>query len=457
MPSDSSIYGLIRQPTIEPLQSPEEREVKRMTLRNLALQGEGAALGLQQKRDEIGTQRRLQDFISANPNATADQIAPIDYRAAAAMRKEQLEAEGKRATIGHTNAQAGNINAGHIAGAFAALAKGGGSDASVQAARDVLAQTVGPERAAQTMAPLMGMPPELRLAYAVQSAGMHKVGQEAIGIFFPKAELRDTGGAIVPVNTSTIPGGAGAGAVLPGATPIQKTATPEALLADRRAKDSLAETIRNNQRPVYDAERGGYAERPRPGGAAPAFIPVAGAPKGQKELIASREDADNLRKEFEAKETVKRYRDVVPIAAAAQKAPDTRSGDIQMAYAVGKILDPASVVREGELKLVGDAATVMGKIEGELRTLTQGKGRLTPETRAALNAMLSNAVTERKTSFDTEKKSYEGIVTRRGYKPEDVFIDVPAERRADQPTQAPRPKGKEQPLGGGRGKFLGFE
>lgn len=187
----------------------------------------------------------------------------------------------------------------------------------------------------------------------------------------------------------------------------------------------LTETRANNQRPVYDMERGGFASRPQPGQPS-TFTPVTNAPPGQKQIIATREDTDNLRKEFEAKPTVKAYRDVLPIVGAAKSAPDTRSGDIQMAYAVGKILDPASVVREGELKLVGDAATVMGKIEGQLRTLTQGKGRLSPETRAELNAMLENAVGQRKASFDAEKTSYGGIVARRGYKPEDVFIDTPA-------------------------------
>ena len=156
-------------------------------------------------------------------------------------------------------------------------------------------------------------------------------------------------------------------------------------------------------------------------------------------MIADREDTDKLRQEFEAKPSVKQYRDVLPIVSSAKQAPDTRAGDIQMAYAVGKILDPNSVVREGELALVGNAATVMQKIEGELRTLTQGKGRLSPQTRAQLNEMLDNAVNNRKASFDAEKGSYSGIVQRRGYKPEDVFIDTPA------PAAAPAKPDKSVP------------
>lgn len=150
----------------------------------------------------------------------------------------------------------------------------------------------------------------------------------------------------------------------------------------------------------------------------------------------SREDADALRKEFEGKEAVKAYRDVVPISESARASPDTRAGDIQMAYAVGKILDPSSVVREGELKLVGNAATLPEKVQGEIRTLVMGKGRLTPETRRELQAMLDTAVGNRRAAYDAERKGYEGIVTRRGYKPEDVFIDTPKAA----PSATPKPK-----------------
>lgn len=140
----------------------------------------------------------------------------------------------------------------------------------------------------------------------------------------------------------------------------------------------------------------------------------------------AREDADNLRKEFEGREAVKSYRAVIPIAEAARKAPDTRAGDIQLAYAVGKILDPNSVVREGELALVGNAATLPEKIQGQIRTLVMGKGRMTPETRKEIQKILDNAVGERKSAYDAERQSVEQIVGRRGYNPQDVFVSLPA-------------------------------
>ncbi len=153
-----------------------------------------------------------------------------------------------------------------------------------------------------------------------------------------------------------------------------------------------------------------------------------------------REDADNLRKEFEGKESVKRYRDVVPIVEAARAAPDTRAGDIQLAYAVGKVLDPTSVVREGELKLTGNAATLLEKFKGELSTLTMGTGRLTPATRNELVSMLDNAVKERQGAYETEKKSYQTIVDRRGYNPADVFVETASPRPQDKPQQPGAPK-----------------
>lgn len=150
---------------------------------------------------------------------------------------------------------------------------------------------------------------------------------------------------------------------------------------------------------------------------------------------ASFKDVTTLRKEFNDQPEVKAYRDVLPIVEAARTTPDTRSGDIQIAYAVGKILDPASVVREGELKLVGNAATVMEKFMGELRTLTQGKGRLTPETRAELLAMLDGAVTQREKAYKATETTYRGIAQQNGFPVDQVIINTP--KRSQHPAGKP--------------------
>lgn len=225
-------------------------------------------------------------------------------------------------------------------------------------------------------------------------------------LFKPNVEKVDIGGEIQMVDTNPLTNPA----IL--RTKYTKTMTPGEKATDARGRDSNAETKRHN------LETEGISRA------------TAAAAAG----TGSREDADNLRKEFEGKEAVKQYRSVVPIVEAARTTPDSRAGDIQIAYAVGKILDPNSVVREGELKLVGQAATLPERIQGEIRTLVMGKGRISPETRAELVKMLDSAVEQRKSAYDAERKSFGDIVARRRYNPADIFIETPKPAAPAQPA-----------------------
>lgn len=179
---------------------------------------------------------------------------------------------------------------------------------------------------------------------------------------------------------------------------------------------------------TYDPVRGILVD-PR-AGTAREVLGVDGKPIGAKPK-SDFKDVTTLRKEFNDQAEVKAYRDVLPIVESARGAPDTRSGDIQMAYAVGKILDPNSVVREGELKLVGDAATMPERLQGQIRTLVMGKGRMTPETRAQLVAMLDSAVTNRETTYKATEATYRAIAQQNGFPLDQVIIDPP--KRATPP------------------------
>lgn len=145
-------------------------------------------------------------------------------------------------------------------------------------------------------------------------------------------------------------------------------------------------------------------------------------------------DVTTLRKEFNDQAEVKAFRDVIPIVESARTTPDTRAGDIQIAYAVGKILDPASVVREGELKLVGEAATLPEKIQGELRTLVMGKGRMTPATRAQLIAMLDSAVDQREKAYLAAETIYRRIAEQNRIPVDQVIIDAPRRKKGGTPA-----------------------
>jgi hypothetical protein len=113
----------------------------------------------------------------------------------------------------------------------------------------------------------------------------------------------------------------------------------------------------------------------------------------------------NIRKEVNALPQVKNYNAVVPIIKSAETAPDTKAGDLQLIYGVGKILDPDSVVREGEMVLVTKTGSPAQRILGYMNYL-QGRGQLTPEHRKQLRAMLHDRVRELKNSRDVAMQPY---------------------------------------------------
>jgi hypothetical protein len=179
-------------------------------------------------------------------------------------------------------------------------------------------------------------------------------------------------------------------------------------------RDASARGWANFNLGTYDQDRGGYAG---PKG----FTAIPGGMPGGK---GQREDADNLRKEFNALPAVKNYMETVPMFNAASRAPDTPAGDFALIYGVGKVLDPGSVVREGEMNMVIASGSPAQRVSGYLNFL-QGNGRLTPAQRGELQEMLLNATTERQALYNQARQSYGGIAQQRGYKPEDIFVSAP--------------------------------
>lgn len=252
MGADPSIYGLIQKP-----EGPFEQYGKVLNLKALMDQSKLQGLQTQKLEGDLAEEQGVKDYLKTlQPGQEADtgrltSISPkfgIDYAG------KQLKNTEARANIARTTAQTGEITAGHIAGAFAALARGNGSDEAVNAAEAQMAPLVGPEKARSVSQQLLAMPPETRLAYAVAQAGTHKTGQEALKLFFPQAHMQDTGGQVTPVSTSTLPGGPAPGTLIPGGAPIAKTQTPDSVATDARAAETLAETKRHHKAIEGDPE-----------------------------------------------------------------------------------------------------------------------------------------------------------------------------------------------------------
>lgn len=128
----------------------------------------------------------------------------------------------------------------------------------------------------------------------------------------------------------------------------------------------------------------------------------------------------SLRKEYEGQESVKGMEAVMPMITSARKAPDTGYGDLDMIYAVGKIMDPASVVREGELHLTIAAGSPIQRALGTTRFSIEQGGRLTPKQRKQLLEMLDGRVSAIEQGYERDYSRYSQYARELGFEPEQV-------------------------------------
>jgi hypothetical protein len=342
----------------------------------------------------------------------------VDPATGAINRKELVAAASQGPAAGRIPAllkSLDSMDAERLKTLKASLEIGGGAYASIaqnptrqnaeqQLARLAQLNVPGVDR---MLSSLPQTPEEIR-QWAMTHGGSTEQTLKVLKAYQPEVEKVDTGSAVEFRNKNPLGGVLGA----PMGAPIAKTATPGDMLS--------AETTRRGQN-MTDT-RSKEANTIAQGGRA-------------------REDADNLRKEFNAHPAVKNFSDIAPIYNAALKAPDTPAGDFALIYGVGKILDPGSVVREGEMGMVIKSGSPAERVNGFLQYL-QGNGRLTPQMRKELNAMLGNAVGERETVYKQARSTYEGLATERGYDPAKIFVGSPEVGSAAPAAPAAAPASK---------------
>lgn len=157
------------------------------------------------------------------------------------------------------------------------------------------------------------------------------------------------------------------------------------------------------------------------------------AMEGKESTKAKQGSIVELRKEFNALPEVKNYKTVLPIIESVNRAPDTPAGDIDLIYGVGKIMDPDSVVREGEMNIVIKSGSPAQRLTGFLEYV-QGGGRLTQDQRKQLIEVMESRVKGLEENYTRARGAYGGIATKQGLDPEDIFIESPL--RSRKPTQS---------------------
>lgn len=140
----------------------------------------------------------------------------------------------------------------------------------------------------------------------------------------------------------------------------------------------------------------------------------------------ARKEVNELNTMTQNNATLKRFREqaaaVKAVQALASKPNATNADDLSLIYSYVKLLDPGSVVREGEIKLAGQATPALTRLVQRARGLYSNRNvLLDPETRA-LYLESANAVA--KASIDSTKPEFERIsalATERGIDPSKIF------------------------------------
>lgn len=141
--------------------------------------------------------------------------------------------------------------------------------------------------------------------------------------------------------------------------------------------------------------------------------------KGEKPKLS---DVAGIRKEF-----TKLSGDFIKLKSSIGKirqaeGDPSAAGDIAMIFSFMKMLDPGSVVREGEFATAANAAGVPERIRGQFNRILSGE-RLTPAQRTDF-IKTADGIFETQLNTQRElEKNFRGLAGRQNIDPADVVID----------------------------------
>jgi len=143
----------------------------------------------------------------------------------------------------------------------------------------------------------------------------------------------------------------------------------------------------------------------------------------------------DFRKSFDALGEVKEYRAISNAYRTIQRLSneDTPAGDISMLFSYMKMLDPTSVVREGEFATAQNATGIPGQVQNAYNRAINGT-RLAPKQREDFRNQARNIYLTRADRFDEIANEYRGYATAYDVDPDNVV-----KLRDDAEAQAPGP------------------
>lgn len=137
-------------------------------------------------------------------------------------------------------------------------------------------------------------------------------------------------------------------------------------------------------------------------------------------------NAQALRKEFRALPSITEYQTALGTYSSALNAKATAQGDQSLITSYAKMLDPNSVVREGEFAVTASTESTLRQIKARLAKefgWADG-GMLTDQGRGAIREEMRNLVINRfKPAYDRDRVQYQRYAQQYGFKPYEIVGD----------------------------------
>lgn len=154
------------------------------------------------------------------------------------------------------------------------------------------------------------------------------------------------------------------------------------------------------------------------------------------------DDVSGIRKEIQQLPSYKNLSQATPIYKSMVETADrnSKASDLNLVYGLGKIMDPTSVVREGEMVMVKNTASLPDWLVGAANALNGG-ATLQPETRQAILREAYGRMKGYSDEFGQQMGQYRGISQRYNLNEDDIipkfaeFKEWAPEPSADQKTQ----------------------
>jgi hypothetical protein len=141
------------------------------------------------------------------------------------------------------------------------------------------------------------------------------------------------------------------------------------------------------------------------------------------------EASSSLRKELTNSDAFKNYTTTKGILDSLNRSAseNSPSGDLDFVYGIAKILDPGSVVRESEQKIITSASSPLNRFKGALEGVLGG-ARMPPEVRKQLLTVANSRLQSSKASYDQYATTLKDVGERQGLDSRD-FIVAPIEQQ----------------------------